>query len=131
VTALALIGCSARKLNRPPAARDLCRGDLFRKALAYAEHRFDRTMILSARYGLLSLGRIIAPYDLTLNTMSQAEHRAWAASIALPPGLDITYLCGRAYHEFLPAGRTPLAGLGIGRQLAWFKARLNDRKTNP
>lgn len=64
---LVLIPCSAAKLAVGAAARDLYIGDHFKLALRAAEARAAavdaRVAILSAKHGLVTLDRVLAPYD--------------------------------------------------------------------
>jgi len=129
-----LIACSKAKADRPTVARDLYRGDLFRKAVAYAEAEGGRWFVLSALHGLLNPDAPAAPYDLTLADLSQLERLQWGEAIArdLPAG-PLVFLAGKHYREPILAsphmnGRrasctAPLAGLGIGQQKAWLAAR--------
>lgn len=64
---LVVIPCSSQKLDVPARARSLYQGPLFRSALKAAERVWARrTLVLSARHGLLELDDIVAPYDLKL-----------------------------------------------------------------
>jgi hypothetical protein len=67
-----LVGCGKTKLPHPAPAGELYTGQLFRAAFAYARKTYDRTYILSAKYGLVHPATVIAPYDLTLTTLPRA-----------------------------------------------------------
>jgi hypothetical protein len=100
-----------------------------------AESRFDRWFILSAKYGLVEPDKTIAPYEKTLNEMPQNERLLWAKTVfdalqhKLNPGDVVSFVAGSNYREFLAPMlsqkgvhvEVPLEGLGIGKQLAWFK----------
>jgi hypothetical protein len=127
-----LVACGKQKLAAPAEARLLYVSPLFRKASAYATATYDRWFILSARHGLLVPDQVIAPYDLSLRHLSRAERRHWAAAVLAEIEQlnlqDASYFlhAGQRYSEFLaePLSATrPLAGLGIGQQLAWYVAR--------
>ncbi len=140
---VALVACSKTKAPAPAAAQELYLGALFQAARGYAQREADVWFILSARYGLLFPEQIIQPYDDTLTRYSREQRQAWAARVIreLPYGLAVAaplsllhteptwlLLAGRAYTEYLLpqlGGRieTPLAGLAIGRQLAWLQAQ--------
>src|SRR3546814_9506263 len=45
---------------------------LFRSSL-----RPDAVLVLSAKYGVLDMDRIIEPYELTLNRMARADRIVW------------------------------------------------------
>ncbi len=77
-----LISCAKTKLQHQAKAKDLYISSLFKKNLAYARtFKPDAIYILSAKHGLLDLETVIDPYDQTLNTMSAAENRSWAARV--------------------------------------------------
>jgi hypothetical protein len=135
-----LIGCAKTKGPAPCPARDLYISPLFRKARQYAENLGAEWWILSAEHGLLHPDTFIAPYETTLLAMTREKRRTWAAGVhrqllarRLLPGFrgPTTILAGAAYREHLVPWLTldgfdpkavtiPLAGLGIGRQLAWL-----------
>lgn len=97
---------------------------------------FDRWYILSAKHGLVKPDDVLEPYDLTLNTMTVKERRAWAEVVladlmkAVPKSTSITFLAGKSYRAFLVeplrtkgyAIHIPMEGLGIGKQLQWLSA---------
>lgn len=124
---LFLIACSKAKADTVSRARDLYRGDLFRKAVAYAEAEGGRWAILSALHGLVQPGATVAPYNLTLADLSPLERLQWGEAVArqLPAG-PLVFLAGKLYREPILAsphmnGRrasctAPLEGLGIGQQ---------------
>ena len=79
-----------KKRSAPAPARDLYTSDLFNKARAYVERTDKPWLVLSAKYGLVHPNDVIAPYDLTLNTMRVADRRRWASRVLtqLEPHLD-------------------------------------------
>ena len=120
------------------AARDLYCSDWFLKARAYVETRSAKWFILSAKYGLVEPQQIIAPYKATLSDMSAAKRKDWADKVATdlrprcPKGTEVVVLAGRFYREHLVRTLNhwgckpyiPLEGMGIGKQLSWFKRSL-------
>jgi hypothetical protein len=78
---IALVACVSKKNKRPMVARDLYISDWFKKASAYAEKNSDKWFILSAKYGLVDLNSIIAPYDETLNNMPVSKRRTWSLKV--------------------------------------------------
>jgi hypothetical protein len=130
---LVVIGCGWRKAAtmQPPAL--LYTGTYFRAclatALAITGGRRDRVLILSAHYGLLTLdGPPIWPYNVRLRD-PHAITIEWVREQAAGPlavaGERVTALCGAPYaavcrHVWTDVA-TPLAGLGIGQQLAAMK----------
>lgn len=133
MTHIGLVACGKGKLDRPAPARELYNGALFRKASAYCEATYDGWFILSAKHGLIDPETVVAPYDLSLSHLSPDERRAWAkrvvADLRRRDLMDATLHlhAGEKYARplapLLGATDRPLIGLGIGRQLAWYRAR--------
>lgn len=131
---IALVSCVSMKRPRAAAARDLYTSPWFRKASGYAEAVADGWYVLSAKYGLVDPGRVIEPYDETLNEMGSRERRAWAAGVlrqlevVLRSGDKVIMLAGQRYREGLIGAlrargvqvSVPMEGLGIGEQLHWL-----------
>jgi DGQHR domain-containing protein len=131
-----LVACAKTKADGPRPAAELYASPLFRKAAAYCRRSYNDWFILSALHGLVEPSTILAPYDLTLTAMTRAEREAWADRVVAE--LDRRGL--RHAQFFLHAGRAyagvltdkldcelPLAGLGVGRQLAWYGRRAMTR----
>ena len=132
---LVLVSCVSKKQNRAMPARDLYISDWFLKASAYAARLSPRWFILSAKYGLVHPGQVIAPYNITLKKMTAEERRRWAAGVlaSLQPHLQDTgrviFLAGLVYRENLVVpirnrGHEiiiPMEGMRIGEQLQWLK----------
>jgi len=109
---------------------------LFRKAFDYSKKNYDIVEILSTKYGLLSLDRMIKPYDKTLNKMKAAEIKSWSEKVfneikskfIIEEIRKIYFHAGIQYRKYLiPKLReigvdciVPLEGLRIGEQLAWY-----------
>ena len=138
-----LVSCVSKKLKRRARTRDLYISAWFVKARAYVERTGNRWFILSAKYGLVSPDQVLSPYELTLNSMSTTQRRAWAERVkrqmdkSRPPTGHIVILAGSRYREFLidylrdraRAVRVPMRGRGIGSQLQYLtKARANGRR---
>ena len=129
---IVLVACCGLKRREASAARDLYQSALFRFARRWAErHSPEDWYILSAKHGLLAPLTRIEPYDETLATVGVRGRREWDERVLLavrPLRPDaITVLAGANYCgwcEAFPNVVRPLRGLGIGRQLAWFKAAL-------
>lgn len=124
-----LVACGKGRRAAPAAAQDFYTGTLFRKASAYCAETYDDWYILSPKHGLITPDTVIAPYDLSLRVLSADERRAWARRVLAQireRGLgDATFFlhAGQRYAEHLVPvlhAERPLAGLGIGQQLAWY-----------
>lgn len=131
------ISCVKNKNDHPCDARDMYVSDLFKKSLVYATKMTDPTnvYILSAKYGLLELNEHIEPYELTLNTMNKKQRKEWASKVltqckdkSISFDEETIFLCGKKYREFLmnefKNSSAPLAHMGIGEQLAFYKKEI-------
>lgn len=107
VDRIALVSCVKKKQASRKPAQDLYVSDLFKSMRRYAEKNAKSWLILSAKHGLIRPGHVIAPYELTLNTMRKADRMAWAARVqdqlteALPPRAKVIVLAGERYRERL------------------------------
>ncbi len=130
---IVLISCVSAKLSRRSKVRDLYISTLFKLNLKYAEKlEPDAIYILSAKHGLLSLDDEIEPYNQTLNEMSSAEGKLWAAevlrqikSVSDIENTTYIFLAGDRYRRYLLPDlkdyAIPLQGLRIGEQLSKLK----------
>ena len=145
---VALVGCGRAKLHHAAPAGELYTGPLFRSAMRCAESEgaFDEVLILSAKHGALYTHEVIEPYDLALASLSWAKREEWGDRVVeqlaekLGAGcgprrsnLCVTFFAPALYiatvlpsiGNYLDAEtveiRTPLAGLGIGKQRGWLK----------
>lgn len=124
-----LISCVKSKLSHLDKARNLYTSTLFKLSLKYAQQQKpDAIYILSAKYGLLDLDAVVAPYELTLNTMGVAYRRRWAKRVLaqLKERSDLKndlfiILAGENYREFLLPEikhfEIPFKGLPFGKLL--------------
>lgn len=137
-----LVSCVSSKLPKSAPAKALYISPLFVGARAFAETRFDRWYILSAKYGLISPDEAIAPYEQTLKTMSKQERLHWAEKVLrslktrVRPGDLVAFVAGTDYREFLAPRladqgihvAVPLECLSIGVQLSWLKKFQSERR---
>ena len=134
---IVLISCVKSKRKSPAKAKDLYTSTLFQSNLQYAYHlKPDAIYILSAKYGLLDLDQIIAPYEMTLNTMTETEKKSWSRMVldVLQKKADLksdlfVILAGMNYRKYILSQLTnyeiPLEGLSFGRQLQELKRRIS------
>lgn len=145
---VALVSCSAKKLSRAAAARELYTSALFAKSLVFAERTCSVTYVLSAMHGLVELDRVLDPYEYSLLQATGVERAVWAARIVQTlferHGAQAEYvvLAGDAYARPLRAAfsalpdfprsthlidpdqiHEPLVGLQIGERLRWLNER--------
>ena len=135
---IVLIGCSKSKADHAAPAGEFYLGTGFRKALDYSRCAYPDAAIyvLSAYYGLVPIGTVLEPYDLTLNNMPANDRRAWAkkvlaqmAAAGIDPKADhFTVFAGRRYHENLGLVNAtyPLDGLTQGYSLQKLTTLLNQ-----
>jgi hypothetical protein len=134
---IVLVSCVKSKLNHPAKAKDLYTSTLFHSNLEYAHLlKPDAIYILSAKFGLLDLDQIISPYEMTLNTMTVIEKKAWSKRVldSLFQKTDLKsdlfiFLAGMNYRKYLLPElkhyEVPLQGLSFGEQLRELKRRLS------
>jgi hypothetical protein len=131
-----LVGCVKLKLERRAAAKDLYCSPLWKRRRRYAEGSGCPGLILSAKYGMLDPETRISPYDLALGDLSALERRAWGERVVGEledrfgslAGTTLEVHAGAAYRRAIEPGVTerggtviaPVAGLGMGKQLAWY-----------
>lgn len=119
--------CPAKEMHSPSA--------LFSKALTYTTKRYDVVYIISAKYGLLELGTVIEPYDLTLKSFPMRQKKIWAIKTfrmmetkKLPIGCHIHFYAGVDYRQYLMKllkdkgyiVDAPLRKMSFGNQLAFY-----------
>ncbi len=132
---IGLVGCVRQQEARKAAAQDLFVSPLFRARRACVERTCGRWFVLSALHGLVAPGEELAPYDLKLKSLSQAERRAWSqrviaqleAELGGLDGLTFEIHAGASYtNEGLVRGlrargatvELPAAGLSEAQELA-------------
>jgi len=135
---IVLISCVKKKVLYRTKAQDLYISTLFRLYLEYARSfKPDAIYILSAKYGLVSLDQEIDPYELTLNTMSESQKKAWAEKVLvdLRQKADLAndhfiFLAGVNYRKYLiphlHSYEVPLEGYSFGKQLRELKQRIDE-----
>ena len=138
MSTIVLIGCSKSKADHAAPASEFYLGTGFRKALAYSRRAYPDAAIyvLSAYYGLVPIGTLLEPYDLTLNNMPANDRRVWAkkvldqmAAAGIDPKSDtFIVFAGQRYHENLGLAHAtyPLGGLTQGFSLQKLTTLLNQ-----
>jgi len=135
---IVLISCVKKKEQYPCKAEDLYISPFFKKNLAYAKSlNPSKIFILSAKYGLLELDRVIEPYEMTLKSFNKTELKQWSDNviqqlkqIAQIEKDKFIILAGNKYRmhllPYLKNYDIPLEGLGIGKQLQRLDNLLNE-----
>lgn len=122
-----MVPCGGRKLQRPAPAGELYVGSYHRACRrAAAVLSLRRTLILSARHGLVGLEDVLAPYDTIFgdpDAVTPDHVAAQADQRGLRAVAGVVVLAGRRYVAATrlawPHALDPLAGSrGIGEQLA-------------
>ena len=138
---LGLISCTKAKQNYPCEASEMYSVSyLFEKAYQYCNKTYDNVGILSAKYGFVLPSDKIAPYDITLNSMSSNQREDWAEKVfeQMQTRLNLSsykivfFHAGKNYREYLTEKfndaniitNTPLQNLTIGKQLQWYNNKL-------
>lgn len=92
---------------------------------------------MSAKYGLLRLNEYICPYNLNLKNTSLEYRKKWGMKVYNSlsqmhnPNNTVFYLlAGKEYTRFLNKKlkytKNPVKGLGIGKQLKWYKEKITE-----
>jgi hypothetical protein len=131
---LVVIPCGSSKLPHRAPARELYVGAYFRACLRYAELRAPRglgaILVLSARHGLVRLTDELSPYELRMGQPGSVTPdillvQARSFGMLYSPRVEV--LGGQAYiaaaRRVWPEAVAPVPRVGIGRQLAWLRAR--------
>lgn len=138
---VALVSCGKQKLSTSACAEMLYTSPLFQRTRELVLREYDAWFVLSALYGVLSPDATVYPYEKTLKGMSGSERQAWGKTVVddvrrlVPPGSSVDLFAGANYSRAISAGlresgylvSEPMAGLSIGRRLAWLKGRLSSR----
>lgn len=132
---IVIIPCGSKKLSRPALAGNLYIGSYHKMCQRYARSLVspDHIFILSAKYGLLRLSQLIAPYSLTLGEPGAITHlqvRQQALDFGILDedciaigGTRYVNLCKMVWKNCKTPLQTNVKG-GNGRQLQWMKAQL-------
>ena len=132
-----LVGCVRQQEARRAEAQDLFVSPLFRARRAYVERTCERWYVLSALHGLVAPCEELAPYDLKLKSLSQAERRAWSERVLTQLVAELGELNGFTFEIHAGASYTneglvrgllaraatvelPAAGLGDAQELAFY-----------
>lgn len=84
---------------------------------------------------MLELNDNISPYEKTLKTMSTKECIEWGNVVIqqlknknFDFNEETIFLCGEKYRKYIihlfKNYKTPLSGMGIGKQLKWLKENI-------
>lgn len=126
---IVFIGCGATKMKNACKARKMYVGNYVQLCLAYAQTftTQDNIYILSAKYGVLPLEKVIEPYNKTLNNMNIQEKQDWKnmvikqlEDIGINKDTEVVFICGTNYYtlleDYFTNYKLPLPKQGIGVQ---------------
>lgn len=135
-TTIVLISCSKSKLAKPALARELYTGQLFKKAVAWAERHGHQWFVISALHGLVAPTQSLAPYNYSLKERcGSRERESWAHRTIrallpnhLPNGSRAVLIMPELYRRFIQPElqrasitySNPLERLSIGKQMQWL-----------
>lgn len=74
---IAIIPCTSQKSETGGPAREVWVGNHFQLVLAYCEHFFDKTYIMSYKYGFIEPDQPIEPYDIDIQLSSAVDKLQW------------------------------------------------------
>lgn len=126
---IVFIGCGAKKMKKPCKAKKMYVGNYVQLCLAYAQTftTQDNIYILSAKYGVLPLEKVIEPYNKTLNNMNRQEKQDWKNMVIkqleemnINKDTEVVFICGTNYYtlleDYFTNYKLPLPKQGIGVQ---------------
>ena len=148
---IVLISCVSRKGNKKAKAKDLYKGPLFTKSLAYGKMlNPDNIFILSALHHLVGLDEKIEPYDVTLSyvppdkkaknpklkVLTKEEAKLWGQKVLEQLGKvadlkndEFIILAGQSYLEPIKNGlsnfKEPLKGLKQGERVKFLANKIS------
>ena len=130
---IVFIGCVKLKQNKECKAEDMYISSLFKYSLLYAKKLNPTNIfILSAKYGVLDLNKIIKPYEETLSDKNIYDKKRWAYKCYkqleeknIDFNEEAIWLCGNNYNQYLSQkfknNKFPLANLRMGYRLKYLK----------
>lgn len=135
---LALVACASARDSGPAPAEQLYSSALFRARRRHVAQRCDRWFVLTPRYGLVAPDALVEAESTRLADLPTAERAAWAEAVLADLDEHVGRLAGcvvemHAGAAFCDSGLVdglqrrgasvvrPVAGLGQGRQLAWYR----------
>jgi hypothetical protein len=137
-----LISCSKSKLAKKAPARDLYTGNLFRKAVAWAEKHGYTWYAVSALYGLVHPDHSLEPYDFTLKQLRVRERESWAHMVVaaeltkhVSKGSHAILIMPQLYRRYIEIElrkasvtfENPVEHLAIGKQSKWLSTKTHEQ----
>lgn len=117
---IGLISCTKKKLDTSDFAQNIYQGTSFVSGRAILEELCDRWYVLSARHGLLNPYTRIAPYDMSLDDLSDYDYMNWMQNVErhvasmspdkvtlIGPDVYVKYLVSALPKYFIEVDRRP------------------------
>lgn len=136
---IVFIGCGATKMKTACKARKMYVGNYVQLCLAYAQTftTQDNIYILSAKYAVLPLEKVIEPYNKTLNNMNIEEKQDWKNMVIkqleemnINKDTEVVFICGTNYYtlleDYFTNYKLPLPKQGIGVQQHFMIEELRE-----
>ena len=150
---IVLISCVSRKGKNKAKAKDLYKGPLFTKSLAYGQSlKPDQIFILSAFHYLLDLDKEIEPYNVTLSyvppdkkkkkpnlkVLTKDEAKLWGQKVLAQLGEkadlkkdEFIILAGQSYVYPIASGliniKEPLKGIVQGKRATKLNELISEK----
>lgn len=135
---LALVACASARDHGPAPAEQLYASALFHARRRHVARRCDRWFVLTPRYGLVAPDALVEAETTRLADLPAGDRAAWAEAVLAELDEHVGRLSGwvvemHAGAAFCDSGLVdglqqrgasvarPVAGLGQGRQLAWYR----------
>jgi hypothetical protein len=138
---IGLLATGRKKASTAAPIVHFYKSPLFQKSVQYARKHYDRFYFYNAKDGLLLPDQVMEPYDLSIKTFTIKEKKQWAknlisgfSDLESAANSHVYLHGGKIYRDHLePELRlngyqfeTPMQGLGIGKQLAWYDQQLKN-----
>lgn len=117
-------------------AESLYTGPLFLAAKRFAVLSGHPWFIVSAKYGVIPPGKVVAPYERTLLNMGESDLRAWQTMVTGQleglKGIRLVVLASKVYEQvaegFQGEVEYPLRGMNLFERTAWLRDVENLRR---
>ena len=124
------LSCSKSKLNNKAPARELYTGQLFKKAVTWAERHGHHWFVISALHGLVRADQELDPYNFTVKDWRGAREReSWAHRTITS---ELTRYAAKGSHAFLimPTRYRTYIETELHRQAITYENPVAGRPTN-
>ncbi len=142
---LCVVACSKSKIKKSGKhkARDLYTGGAFKKSMTFANEICDKTVLISAKHGVISPDKKIAKYDFQMKDIKYDEKYKWKEKRAeelmklTEKGDTIVFLTPYGYKSGIVSKlkqrktEWPMRNLRQGLQLRWLNQQLEKLKGKP